>query len=88
MRKKMNGLNLCQNNGKVIWRERVHLKDKRRKYLEGKRFLDLGEQQHMMTLAPWRISQLERDWKKRQAQEGTERFYVNGEVSNGGLLRE
>jgi hypothetical protein len=89
MRKQRREINLVDKKENVPWRESVLFKDgivgRNRKEMN---FLDLGEQQHLMALASWTVSQLERDWYKRRVRDIDERFIVDMEVSIGGFIRE
>ena len=89
MRKQIHEINIYQNKEKVLWRESVLFNDKRVKNNRMEmNSLDLGEQQHVMTLASRRVSQLERDWKTGHAREESKLFNLDVEVSIGGIVRE
>ena len=89
MRKQRREIILYDENENVPWRESVLPKDecvgRNRKEMN---FLDLGKQQHLMALASWTVSQLERDWHGGRTRDEDERYKVNMEVSFGGFIRE
>jgi hypothetical protein len=89
MRKQNRKMNLYQNRGNFLWREKILFKGhsnpiaRERKISPG-----VGEQQHIMGLTSCTVRQIDKEWVEGHIQGERLLFEVEAKVFNGGIDHE